>query len=65
LSVWNAPHHPSALEPPGEWADLRQGCPVAPIKPAGGDEEPKRRAGLIAGGLRQVPVRWQNRKEPL
>ncbi|GAA3222602.1 hypothetical protein GCM10020216_035000 [Nonomuraea helvata] len=29
---------PSALEPPQEWAELRQGCPVAPIRPAGGDQ---------------------------
>ncbi|MGW0808570.1 cytochrome P450 [Nonomuraea sp. NPDC002799] len=37
-----APHYPfpapSALEPPQEWAELRQGCPVAPIRLASGDE---------------------------
>jgi hypothetical protein len=29
---------PTALEPPEEWAASRQGRPVAPIRPAGGDE---------------------------
>ncbi|WP_336216237.1 cytochrome P450 [Nonomuraea sp. LPB2021202275-12-8] len=29
--------NPSALEPPQEWAELRQGCPVAPIRLASGD----------------------------
>ncbi|MEQ4722304.1 cytochrome P450 [Nonomuraea sp. B19D2] len=29
---------PSALEPPQEWAELRQGCPVAPIRLASGDQ---------------------------
>ncbi|NUW41924.1 cytochrome P450 [Nonomuraea rhodomycinica] len=29
--------NPSALEPPPEWADLRDGCPVAPIRLASGD----------------------------
>ncbi|MEV0381479.1 cytochrome P450 [Nonomuraea sp. NPDC050643] len=29
--------NPSALEPPHEWAELRQGCPVAPIRLASGD----------------------------
>ncbi|OUC95845.1 cytochrome P450 [Streptosporangium minutum] len=37
-----APHYPfpapSALEPPQEWARLREGCPVAPIRLASGDE---------------------------
>ncbi|MCF6469663.1 cytochrome P450 [Nonomuraea sp. MG754425] len=36
------PHYPfpapGALEPPAEWAGLRQGCPVAPIRLASGDE---------------------------
>ncbi|NUW31930.1 cytochrome P450 [Nonomuraea sp. SMC257] len=30
--------NPSALEPPPEWADLRDGCPVAPIRLASGDQ---------------------------
>ncbi|GAA1684273.1 cytochrome P450 [Nonomuraea maheshkhaliensis] len=30
--------NPTALEPPPEWAELRQGCPVAPIRLASGDE---------------------------
>ncbi|WP_204359002.1 cytochrome P450 [Streptosporangium sp. 'caverna'] len=30
--------NPTALEPPEEWAALRQGCPVAPIRLASGDE---------------------------
>ncbi|MFI7133505.1 cytochrome P450 [Nonomuraea sp. NPDC050153] len=38
----NAPHYPfpapGALEAPAEWAGLRRGCPVAPIKLASGDE---------------------------
>ncbi|MGC5012300.1 cytochrome P450 [Streptosporangium sp. DT93] len=29
--------NPSALEPPPEWAELREGCPVAPIRLASGD----------------------------
>ncbi|MGJ6964830.1 cytochrome P450 [Streptosporangium sp. G11] len=29
--------NPSALEPPQEWAELREGCPVAPIRLASGD----------------------------
>ncbi|MCF6468321.1 cytochrome P450 [Nonomuraea sp. MG754425] len=29
--------NPTALEPPQEWAELRQGCPVAPIRLASGD----------------------------
>ncbi|WP_406315346.1 cytochrome P450 [Streptosporangium sp. NBC_01639] len=37
-----APHYPfpvpSALEPPQEWTQLREGCPVAPIRLASGDE---------------------------
>ncbi|MGW0808742.1 cytochrome P450 [Nonomuraea sp. NPDC002799] len=36
------PHYPfpnpSALEPPEEWAELRGGCPVAPIRLASGDQ---------------------------
>ncbi|MER5649232.1 cytochrome P450 [Streptosporangium sp. NPDC002524] len=28
---------PGALEPPPEWAELREGCPVAPIRLASGD----------------------------
>ncbi|MGP4096861.1 cytochrome P450 [Nonomuraea sp. KM90] len=30
--------NPSALEPPPEWAELREGCPVATIRLASGDE---------------------------
>ncbi|MEV0148854.1 MULTISPECIES: cytochrome P450 [unclassified Nonomuraea] len=30
--------NPSALEPPPEWASLRDGCPVAPIRLASGDQ---------------------------
>ena len=30
--------HPSALEPPAEWARLRQGCPVARVRMTSGDE---------------------------
>ncbi|MFC5831523.1 cytochrome P450 [Nonomuraea insulae] len=30
--------NPSALEPPQEWAEFRQGCPVAPIRLASGDQ---------------------------
>ncbi|MEU7863038.1 cytochrome P450 [Nonomuraea sp. NPDC049141] len=30
--------NPTALEPPEEWANLREGCPVAPIRLASGDE---------------------------
>ncbi|MGR6921955.1 cytochrome P450 [[Actinomadura] parvosata] len=29
--------NPTALEPPQEWAGLRQGCPVAPVRLASGD----------------------------
>lgn len=29
--------NPSALEPPAEWARLRAGCPVAPVRMASGD----------------------------
>ncbi|GAA2895782.1 cytochrome P450 [Streptosporangium fragile] len=29
--------NPSALEPPSEWAELRDGCPIAPIRLASGD----------------------------
>ncbi|GAA2985753.1 cytochrome P450 [Streptosporangium longisporum] len=29
--------NPTALEPPPEWAELREGCPVAPIRLASGD----------------------------
>ncbi|WP_219467893.1 cytochrome P450 [Nonomuraea rhizosphaerae] len=29
---------PAALEPPAEWAELRQGCPVARVKLPSGDE---------------------------
>jgi hypothetical protein len=65
---------PTAPEPPEERGALRQGCPVAPIRPAGGDEAPLRRVpvldpavpadtlarreGLLVGGLQQVPVSW-------
>ncbi|MET8867051.1 cytochrome P450 [Nonomuraea sp. NPDC004580] len=30
--------NPTALEPPPEWAELRSGCPVAPIRLASGDQ---------------------------
>ncbi|MFC4057640.1 cytochrome P450 [Planomonospora corallina] len=30
--------NPTALEPPPEWAELRQACPVAPIRLPSGDE---------------------------
>jgi cytochrome P450 len=29
--------NPSALEPPAEWARLREGCPIAPVRMASGD----------------------------
>ena len=29
--------NPTALEPPREWAELREGCPVAPVRMASGD----------------------------
>jgi cytochrome P450 len=29
--------NPTALEPPPEWAELRQGCPVAPVRLPSGD----------------------------
>ena len=29
--------NPTALEPPAEWAELRQGCPVAPVRLPSGD----------------------------
>jgi cytochrome P450 len=43
--------HPSALEPPAEWARLRQDCPVARVRMASGDE-----AVLLTryGDVRQV-----------
>ncbi|WP_207755521.1 cytochrome P450 [Nonomuraea cypriaca] len=30
--------NPTPLEPPREWAELRQGCPIAPIRLASGDQ---------------------------
>ncbi|AQZ65195.1 cytochrome [[Actinomadura] parvosata subsp. kistnae] len=41
MTVTEAPEYPfrnpTALEPPQEWAELRQGCPVAPVRLASGD----------------------------
>ncbi|UBU17927.1 cytochrome P450 [Nonomuraea gerenzanensis] len=41
MTVEQAPHYPfanpGALEPPHEWAELRDGCPIAPVRLASGD----------------------------
>lgn len=37
---------PTSLEPPEEWARLRQGCPAAHVRLPSGDKAEK------------VPVRW-------
>jgi cytochrome P450 len=42
VTVEQVPHYPfanpTALEPPQEWAELRGGCPIAPIRLASGDQ---------------------------
>jgi hypothetical protein len=43
--------HPAATEPPTRWARSHQECPVTHVALV-------KLAGLVVGGLAEIPVRW-------